>query len=405
MLFGNAHVETAVGHLAHHDVEGAACGHGRGNPDDFGIRACQLQNGVSEHILEFGRHAGLRVLEDFTGFRVKLSGGMPDGLVGFRFLETFAFDCNAVQDFGTLDVFQVTEHLDQVFHIMPVHRTEVTQSHSLKKIAPLQQHALDAVVDVLDKTPHAGTDAVEFPQDVPDVPFDFVVGFRRGNVQQVVVDTADIRVNRHVVVVEHHQQVRTINTRIVQCLECHASRHRTVADDGNRLPVLLAVQLGCHCHAQGGRNRRGGMPRAKRVVLTLATARETADAAVQAFGLELLLPPGQNLMGIRLVPYVPNDVVVRRVKHIMKRYREFHRSQAGAQMPRIFGTIVYDFLPNLTAHLGQLFLRHLLQVCRRIDMFKHAHKSLSTSSREVNTPQFLFLRLPSPAASCPRHPC
>ena len=60
---------------------------------------------------------------------------------------------------------------------------------------------------------------------------------------QILVQRADRRRDRHVVVVEDDEQVGIGDTGIVQRLEGHAGRHRAVADDGDDL-ALFAFLLG-----------------------------------------------------------------------------------------------------------------------------------------------------------------
>ena len=53
MLLGNADIECPGGHLLHHDVEGASCGHGGRDAYDIGVTLGQLDNSVAEDILVF----------------------------------------------------------------------------------------------------------------------------------------------------------------------------------------------------------------------------------------------------------------------------------------------------------------------------------------------------------------
>ena len=59
------------------------------------------------------------------------------------------------------------------------------------------------------------------------------------------------------------------------------------------------------------------MPDAESVVRALFHLRESADTLPGAVLLEQFLTPGQYLVGVGLVPYVEDDLVLGRVIYIM----------------------------------------------------------------------------------------
>ena len=71
--------------------------------------------------------------------------------------------------------------------IVSVYRTEIRESHGFKQITLFQQDGLYTVIDVLYETTHYRSDPVDFSQYMPYVVFAFIVGFGRGNIQQLVV--------------------------------------------------------------------------------------------------------------------------------------------------------------------------------------------------------------------------
>ena len=77
--FGDAHIEGAARHLPHHDVHGAARGHGGGYPHDVRILPCEFQEGLSEHILKSWRLVRAILHDALAGLRVELARGMPQG--------------------------------------------------------------------------------------------------------------------------------------------------------------------------------------------------------------------------------------------------------------------------------------------------------------------------------------
>ena len=142
---------------------------------------------------------------------------------------------------------------------------------------------------------------------------------------------ADRRRNRHVVVVEHHDQARIHRAGIVHGLVSHAGRHRAVADHGDDV-VLLALQVARDRHAETGGNRGRGMRGAERVVFALGALGEAGEAVALAQRADAVAASGQDLVRIGLMADVPNQPVVRRIENIMQRDGELDHAEAGAEM-------------------------------------------------------------------------
>ena len=77
MSLGNAHVESPVRHLLHHDIERTTRRHGRGDAHNLGILLSQFENGATEHYLVFQRLSRLVLHDALTGINVKFARGMP----------------------------------------------------------------------------------------------------------------------------------------------------------------------------------------------------------------------------------------------------------------------------------------------------------------------------------------
>src|SRR5205823_1389456 len=86
-------------------------------------------------------------------------------------------------------------------------------------------------------------------------------------------------------------------------------------------------------HAQRGGERSRSVAGAKRVVLRFIAPQETADAAILLDGGKLIAPPGQDLVRIGLMPDIPHQTIARRIKRIVKRYRQLDRAQRSARVP------------------------------------------------------------------------
>jgi len=94
---------------------------------------------------------------------------------------------------------------------------------------------------------------------------------------QVAVERAHRGADRHVVVVQDHQQLAVFHTRMVERLKRHAGGHGAVANDGNGVSTL-ALLAGGQRHAQRGRDAGGRMADAKGVVFALVAAREARQS-------------------------------------------------------------------------------------------------------------------------------
>ena len=92
MLLGNPDIESSFRHLGHHHIEGAASGHGRGDPDNKGILFGKFDNAASKHSLVFRSQPMAFILFDLSCLFVKNSGGMKNSLVFFGLFIAFSFD-------------------------------------------------------------------------------------------------------------------------------------------------------------------------------------------------------------------------------------------------------------------------------------------------------------------------
>lgn len=81
------------------------------------------------------------------------------------------------------------------------------------------------------------------------------------------------------------------------------------------------------------------MSAAESIVRTLGHTREAADTAQLAIGPKRLAAPGNDFMGIGLMPHVPHDFIVRSIEYVVQSDGKLHRSQARSQVSRIGRTL------------------------------------------------------------------
>ena len=145
-------------------------------------------------------------------------------------------------------------------------------------------------------------------------------------------DRADVGGDRHLVVVENHDEVRVELPGVVECLVREATGQRSVAQHRNDR-LVAAGEIARHGHAVGRRNRRRGMSRAERIVFRLGAHREARNAAAFAQRLETVATPGKNLVYVRLVRNVPDEFVFGEVEHAVQCKRESTTPRFGARWP------------------------------------------------------------------------
>ena len=251
MPLGDSHVETAFGHLLHHDAERTPRRHRRGNPYDPFIPPGQFEQRLAEHILIARRGPVSRMSEPFARFGIEQPRSVPGALMLFGRLIPFALHRQYVQQFRPGNLFQILQYAGQLLDVMAVHRPEIAKIEAFEQIALLQETSLEGVAHLLDRSPQFR----EPLQTGPCMVLGLVISFRCRDVEQVLLQGADIRINRHAVVVEHHQQVRIRRPRIVQSLESEAPGQRSVADHRHHFALLPATGRSDR-NTQCRRNRR-----------------------------------------------------------------------------------------------------------------------------------------------------
>ena len=135
---------------------------------------------------------------------------------------------------------------------------------------------------------------------------------------------------------------------IVHRLIGHAGGHRAIADHRDDIGSLAGERIG-HRHAEAGRNRRGGMRRAKRIVFALGALGEAGQAAASAQGPDSVAPSGQDLVRIGLVADVPDQPVARRIEDIMQGNRQLDDAKPAPRWPPVTETALIVSLRSSSA--------------------------------------------------------
>ena len=239
----------------------------------------------------------------------------------------------------------VAEGLDEVFQLVAGDRADVAEAEFLEEQARHDER-LDRLLDALGHFGRLLADAGERAQEL-----DELVAHPRRQVSgehavQIRGERPDVRGDRHLVVVEHDDQVLLEVPDVIERLEGLAGGHRAVADDRDDLVILPE---GVARRRQPGRRRdaRAAVPRAEDVVATLRAAGEPRDPAGLPQRAETLEAAGQQLVGVALVADVPDDPVARRREDRLERDGQLDDPEAGRQVPAGAGNRGDDDFANL----------------------------------------------------------
>jgi hypothetical protein len=100
----------------------------------------------------------------------------------------------------------------------------------------------------------------------------------------------------------------------------------------------------------------------KGIIRTLAPFGKPADPIVFPVAGKYFPASGKDLMAISLMTDVPNQLIIRRVKDIVKGYRQLDYPQAGRKMPTVNADDIDDILAEFIANLVQLLPAQQLEI-------------------------------------------
>ena len=362
MLLGDADIEAALGEALGELVEAGARGHGRGDGDDLLVGLGLGDQRLGEHRL-VGRRIGHR-LGLLAGDDVELHHAvvLVGAVLGRRIALALLGDDMDQDRLVEPAVARVLQHRQQMVEIVPVDRTDIVEAELVEQRAAGHEAArelLGAPRRHLERLgQRLGDGAAEIAQAD--------VGPARQQAREMRRHGADRRGDRHVVVVQHHDQPAAQRAGIVHRLVGHAGAHGAVADHRHDM-VVAAGEVARHRHAQAGRDRGRGMGGAERVVLALAAPREARQAVFLAQGADAAAPAGDDLVRIGLVADVPDQPVARRVEHVVQRHRELDHAQPGAEMAAGDRDGRDRLLAQLVGELAQLVGLQPTDVGRYVD--------------------------------------
>ncbi len=287
-----------------------------------------------------------------------------------------------VDDDGTVGLERAAQRPAQVGDVVAVDDSHVGDPELLEE-QPGRPVGLDRGLDL-------GAEALDPPAEAErqlgQPLLDVLAGVEEPRIEteavEVVREGADVRRDRHAVVVEddHHRRLEPAG--LVKRLVGDAAGQCSVADHRDDLPV--GADAAAHrllepdCVADRGRSVTG----AHDVVRRLGDRTERGEPPVLADRREPVLPAGEDLVRIGLVADVPEDLVPRRFHQAVEGNRELAGPEVGAEVAADLPDRVDDQLAGLLRDLLQLLVVEAAQVggpvdpieeVRVVDSFAVAH--------------------------------
>src|SRR5690606_10168144 len=125
------------------------------------------------------------------------------------------------------------------------------------------------------------------------------------------------------------------------------------------------------------------MAYAKGVVFAFGDPGKAADAPRLAQRPKPVLAARHKLMGIRLMPYVPDDLVPRGVEHGVQSQGELDDPEARSQMASCDRDSRDDLLADLFRQLGQSLDVQPFEILRRCDAIQNSGHGFPSLSRDL----------------------
>ena len=188
---------------------------------------------------------------------------------------------------------------------------------------------------------------------------------RRQQAREISAHGADRRRDRHVVVVEDDDEPAVRGAGVVHGLVGHTRAHGAVTDDADDV-VIRAAQVARHREAQACGDRGRGVRGAEGVVLAFRALGEARQAAALTQGADAVAPAGEDLVRVALMADVPDQLVPRRIEHVVQGGRELDHPQSRAQVAAGYRDHVDGLGAQLVGQLPELLARKLAKVFRRI---------------------------------------
>ena len=373
MLLRHANIKEAAGMAVLEEVEAGAVLHGSGDAAQTRFIIAQIGQRTAE-----GRGKGVLRRKLRVGQMVEINGRYGVKLSGIFLgrLQALALLGDDMQEYGGILLAQVGQGVGQHIDIMAVHRPDVLEAHLLEHRGFVDA-AADQLLAALQHLDHGITgdrDALKHRFHVRLDMGVFRVGAQLG---QIVGHLADIFGDRHLVVVQNDDQIVQLAD-IVHALVDHAARKGAIAHNDHDLARLVFEFFGPG-DADGRGQRSAAVPSNESVTVALLRAGKARDTVLAAQLRKTGPAAGQQLVGVALVAYIKQQLVLRKIQHTVQSDRQFHNTQIGGQMAARLGNTFDQELPDFLAQGGHLVCGQIFNFSGRIDTLQQGIAHIRTS--------------------------
>ena len=110
------------------------------------------------------------------------------------------------------------------------------------------------------------------------------------------------------------------------------------------LPICFPLVITSHSHTEGSADGGRRMPYAEGVVLAFTALGESTESIVFPVRWKHVAAAGKDFVSVSLMAYIPYQLVVRRVKHIVQGNAKFYNSKAGSKVAAMYAHHIDDVL-------------------------------------------------------------
>ncbi len=290
-----------------------------------------------------------------------------------------------VDDDGLFEVPDVLEHLHELRDVVAVDRAHVLVAQVGEEVLLVEEglhRPLPPVDKGVEPLPDDGDRGDHVVEALPEV----LVDGGRGKPAQVAGHRPDVRPDRHLVVVEHDDQVLPDLACVAEGLEGHAAGEGSVADHGDDLALGVAPKLLAEKQAQGRRKRGRGVSRVERVVGAFAPFRETAHPVPTPQRGKILPAAGDDLVRVALVTDVPDDLVAGGFEYPVQGQGQLHHAEVRRQVAAVLRDDPDDVAPDLGGEAVELAVGEPFDVLGRIDVLQYRigfHRLVPHSAKPI----------------------
>ena len=279
--------------------------------------------------------------------------------------KALAFGGHHMQELRAVQLPDVLQGFNQQWQIVAINGADVVEAQFLEQRAR-GNHALEVFFGFLRQRHQVWGAFQHFLAAVPNL----VVGSAGQQLGKIVGQPAHVAGDRHVIIVQDNQHIGVQVAGVVQGLKGHTGGHGAVANHRNALaPGIL--HAGCNGHAQCGADGGAGVANTEGVVFTFRPFREPGQAILAADAAHLFPAPGQDLVGVGLVAYIPDQPIFGGIEDIVQGDGQFQNAQAGTKVAAGLADRPEQESPEFSGQLWKIFLGQGAQLGGHVNPVKN----------------------------------